>query len=85
MNNVLTLMPTDYHKSFYGKAKVFFENGNKVLVSYNTRVAYIDSEGKFHRTWWGYSATTMRHVNSFIDTFGVSGGGKKWWDNLPVE
>ena len=33
----------------------------------------------------GYSATTMRHINAFIEMFGISGGGKKWWDALPVE
>jgi len=31
-----------------------------------------------------YSATTMRHVNSFIYFYGVPGGGKKWWDALEV-
>lgn len=32
----------------------------------------------------GYSATTMRHVNSFLQFFGVAGGGKSWWDSLEV-
>jgi len=27
----------------------------------------------------------MRHINAFIEMFGISGGGKKWWDALPVE
>ena len=35
--------------------------------------------------WDDYSATTMRHVNEFINQFnGGNGGGKAWWDNLPV-
>ena len=40
--------------------------------------------GNFERLWSGYSATTMRHINSFIDTFGTNGGGKAWWDKLAV-
>lgn len=27
----------------------------------------------------------MRHINAFIDYYGIEGGGKKWWDNLPCE
>jgi hypothetical protein len=26
----------------------------------------------------------MRHVNSFIDKYGLTGGGKSWWMNLPI-
>lgn len=73
-------------KSFYGKAKVIEEdNGEKVLQSYNTKVCKITSSGKVVRMWAGYSATTMRHVNSFLIYFNADGGGKSWWDGLPVE
>lgn len=78
------LKPTDNRKSFYGKAEVITkENGDIELKSYNTIVARIRN-GNFERLWAGYSATTMRHVNAFIDTFGVSGGGKAWWTSLEV-
>lgn len=78
------LIPTDGRKSFYGKAVVFEkDNGEKVLQSYNTEVCKITS-GEFVRLWSGYSATTMRHVNSFLQRFGIPGGGKAWWDALPV-
>lgn len=50
-----------------------------------TTVCKIDKSGEFVRMWEGYSATTMRHINAFIEMFGISGGGKKWWDALPVE
>ena len=75
----------DSRKSFYGKAKIY-EKGNTVyLCSYETVVAAI-SEGKvFSRLWPGYSATTMRHVNSFLQHFRMSGGGKAWWDAQPVQ
>lgn len=79
-----TINPTDGRKSFYNKATVIdHENGIFELKSYDTIVARI-SNGKFERLWSGYSATTMRHVNSFIDHFGISGGGKAWWDSLEV-
>lgn len=70
----------DRAKSFYGKAKVIEKDGETVLLSYDTEVCKITASGKFVRIWNGYSATTMRHINAFIDMFGISGGGKKWWD-----
>ena len=75
----------DNRKSYYNKAVVIeSDNGEKVLKSYNTEVAEITPENEFIRLWSGYSATTMRHVNSFISLFNISGGGKAWWQSLPV-
>lgn len=80
------LQPNDSRKSFYGKARVIEkDNGEKVLQSYNTEVCKVTSGGQFVRLWSGYSATTMRHVNSFIDLVGIAGGGKAWWDAQTVE
>ena len=73
----------DRAKSFYGKAKVIETDGETLLQSYDTIVCKIDKSGKFVRMWSGYSATTMRHINSFIEMFGIEGGGKKW-DALPT-
>lgn len=74
----------DRAKSYYKKAKVAeYDNGEKRLYSYGTHVATIDGQNNFHKIWNGYSATTMRHVNSFIYYYGVNGGGKKWWDEQP--
>lgn len=75
------LIPNDGRKSFYGKAKVIENGGNITLRSYNTDVCRIVN-GKFEKLWNGYSATTMRHINAFVDAYGINGGGKKWWDNL---
>lgn len=73
-------------KSFYGKAHVMeTEDGSKLLKSYSTIVCSIDSAGTFHRHWTGESATTMRHVNSFLSLFNVEGGGIAWWREQPVE
>jgi hypothetical protein len=78
------LKPNNNRKSFYGKAEVIEkENGDIELRSYNTIVARIRN-GKFERLWGGYSMTTMNHVNAFIDLFGISGGGKAWWQSLEV-
>lgn len=80
------LVPNDNHKSFYGKACVYIrDDGTRVLRSYKTDVAAILPDGTFRRLWEGYSFTTMRHVNAFAAAYGVDGGGKKWWDALPLD
>ena len=53
----------------------------KFLISYWTVVGYKDAEGKFHKTWDGYSATTVgNHVRRFGFNY-----SKKEWENLPLE
>ena len=84
MAKYFELKPNNGRKSFYGKAEVIEnDNGDIELKSYNTIVARI-RHGRFERLWNGYSATTMNHVNAFIDAFGISGGGKAWWIGLEV-
>lgn len=86
MEKTFELIPIYDRKSFYGKAKVTESNGKATLYSYNTPVASITmNDKKFHRLWAGYSATTMRHVNSFLRHYDVEGGGKKWWREQEVE
>lgn len=84
---IYELTPGGYDcvKSFYGKAKVIEKDGETLLQSYDTIICKIDKSSEFVRMWSGYSVTTMRHINAFIEMFGISGGGKKWWDALPVE
>lgn len=80
------LEPIDNRKSFYGKCRVFeLEDGSKILRSYDTYVCKIDPDKTFHKTWNEYSSTTMRHINAFLDYYGIKGGGKKWWESLPCE
>ena len=82
---IYELQPNNSRKSFYGKARVIEkDNGEKVLMSYDTEVCKITKSGEFVRLWDGYSATTMRHVNSFLDLVGIAGGGKAWWDAQPI-
>lgn len=83
----LELRPVDGRKSFYGKAKVFYHpvTDAYMLMSYDTIVAmYYRGSGLFIRKWDGYSATTMRHVNAFVQFLGGTDGGKAWWDSLPM-
>lgn len=56
-----------------------------ILVSYETRVARIASDGSFHRLWSGYSATTMRHVNEFREAHNLPGITKAQWEKMEVE
>ena len=78
------LKPVNGRKSFYGKAEAIErDNGDIELRSYNTIVARIRN-GKFERLWSGYSATTMNHINAFLNAFGISGGGKAWWTSLEI-
>lgn len=83
---IYVLMPNDSRKSFYGKAKVIEnDSGEKILKSYDTEVCKVTNGGEFVRLWPGYSATTMRHVNSFLNYAGIPGVGKAWWDSQKVE
>lgn len=64
------LEPVDGRKSFYNKAYEYIDgNGDVVLVSYTTRVARITSEGKCEVKGL-YSATTTRHIKSFLHAHG---------------
>ena len=50
------------------------------LQSYDTVVCYIvKKSGEFVRTWGDYSATTMKHINTFRESHGLKGLNKKQW------
>lgn len=76
------LNPIDSRKSFYGKAKVnqyVNDNGEIIsdLISYTTKVATFNhSTNKMTVKGW-YSATTARHINSFLDYYGFDTCTKK--------
>lgn len=77
----------DSRKSFYRKAWVKeCSNGEKLLQSYETIVCKIDTNNNVIRLWPGYSATTQRHINSFLMYYGMGEkAGKKEWDKMPIE
>lgn len=74
-------------KSFYGKAEVLVNSyGEKFLRSYSTIVAGILRDGKLHRYWDGWSATTARHLKAFMIQFmDEAGMKKKQWEDIPYE
>jgi hypothetical protein len=82
--SVFELKPTNGQKSFYGKAEIICVKNGCYLRSYDTIVCAIDDSGKFIRYWWGYSATTMKHIEAFLKLYGLPGGGKSWWQSLPI-
>lgn len=74
----------EHCKSYYGKATVIYEeDGSVALQSYSTIVLRLIN-GSLIRLWDGYSATTMRHINEFLQQFGFPSGSKKDWEALPV-
>ena len=69
----------DSAKSFYGKARVRVEdNGDKALISYNTKVAEIRGGQLFIHGW--FSVTTARHINEFMRQHGHDSMAKKDMD-----
>ena len=80
---VMELRPNGRQKSFYGKAQIIICDNWTALKSYDTFVCRVVN-GKLEKLWDGYSATTMRHINDFLDAMGIQGGGKNWWCNLPI-
>lgn len=60
----------DNRQSFYGKAKVIYQdNGTIQLLSYNTIVCETDNNGHFKMLWDGKSHTTSRHIKEFTRQF----------------
>ena len=83
--HIFDLPCTDGRKSFYGKAKIIECKEGRYLQSYDTIVCFLSYGGTFEKLWDGYSATTMRHINSFMDFIGWNEyGGKTWWNSLEV-
>lgn len=67
-SNFYELNPLEgQQKSFYGKAIVKeFENGDKMLYSYDTPIVYLAKCGVFFRLWGGWSSTTSKHIKAFL-------------------
>lgn len=85
INHEFELPCYDGRKSFYGKAWVIETENGRYLRSYDTIICFLSYGGSFTKLWNGYSATTMRHINSFMDFVRWNQcGGKKWWESLEV-
>ena len=80
-----TILKATTQKSYYGKAIIREENGEKLLRSYETIVCKYNPEtGKFTRLWGGWSRTTANHVNDFRRLYGLPTLSKKEWEAIPV-
>ena len=80
------LIPTDGRKSFYHKALVIQKGNIALLKSYETIVASYNTKTKqFTRHWNDESRTTTRHINAFLNAFGIPGGGVNWWREQEVK
>lgn len=55
-----------------------------VLRSYNTDVAYFSNDGKFHKMWDDYSATTLKHINLFRKNKGLAPLNKREWVEMEM-
>ena len=85
MKYVITeLVPVDHHKSFYGKAVQIQRGRTYYLKSYNTIVCAITPSGKVKRYWNYWSATTARHVDSFMKMHDLPGINKAQWLKIPL-
>lgn len=78
------LKPVTQQKSFYKKAIIRQIGRVATLYSYGTPVIRRNRDGSFTRLWAGYSATTMRHINAFLDHYGAAGMSKAEWLRMPV-
>ena len=79
---ISTVNPTNNQKSFYNKAVQIELEDRIFLKSYDTIVCFIDKDQTVKRLWPDYSATTMKHVNSFLENNGLPKCGKKEWLKL---
>lgn len=65
--------------SFYGKAVVrIYDDGTKVLFSYDTPIMAKEPHKDFVRIWNDWSVTTGRHIKAF------SGLNKRQFEALPL-
>lgn len=77
---IFELKPTDGRKSFYGKADIMLmDNGDKILLSYNTPIIRETPDGKMVKLWDGWTVTTGRHIKAFC------GLDKAGYMALPLE
>lgn len=80
--------PMGYQKSFCGKAWEIPVGDGYELVSYSTKVAKLKFKGGFEyelmRLWGGWSATTMRHVNAWLQWHHMPTITKKHWMEMEV-
>lgn len=87
------LEPTkrQHQKSFWQRAKVIIVGNFTLLKSYDTIVCGVkrkeDGGRTFYRFWDGYSVTTMKHIDAFMEYVkwqNTNSRGKAWWTSSEV-
>lgn len=63
----------------YRAAYKRFEDGHIILKSYYTDVCEIDNYNCFNKLWYGYSKTTLKHINIFRQLFNLQPMNKMEW------
>ena len=72
-----------------GRATILNNSNNRALIiddgttlflqSYDTLILSVDTfTGEIKKLWDGYSVTTLKHVNEFLQGFGLSFNKKSW-------
>lgn len=56
---------------------------DNMLISYETHVASVVNK-KIVRHWDGYSMSTLKHINMFLDYNGIEKINKKIWESMPI-
>ena len=77
-------LKADKQKSYYGKATVIELSNVKYLKSYDTIVCYLVNN-TLYKSWNDYSATTMKHINSFLKANNMDTLSKKEWESVPFK
>ncbi len=81
--NKIELKPVDGRKSFYNKCSLLERHDTYYLYSYTTLICKWDkNKREFEKLWDGWSQTTQRHINAFMNYIGVDKSGKAWWTAL---
>lgn len=70
-------------EGFNGRAVILTTEHGTILRSYYTKVAAI-ADGVFYKTWKGYSATTLKHINEYRTAARLAPLSKKEWIAMPT-
>lgn len=69
--------------SFNNRASISKKGNVYTLTSYKTKVLSFDTEtGEIKKLWNGYSVTTLKHINLFLQYFNIPGLNKREWIEL---
>ena len=77
-----------------GNVSVLENSYNRALVIYTEKAVYLQSydtivlevkNNRICKLWYGYSVTTLKHVNEFLSRYGKQLNKKQWLDLESME